>query len=250
MNLFQVPPPTRYDLHFSIAGIPVRVHPLFWLVTLLLGSSGRISLVRILIWVVVVFISILVHELGHALAMRMYGQDASVVLYGGGGLAIPRFARRGRDGFDRNQQIVVSLAGPLAGFLLAALVLLIVVVLGGNVSMLPLFGIIPLLQASIPAGGTGGFVANLLISIFLWVNIFWGLINLMPIYPLDGGRVSQTVWTSVDPWDGARKSLWLSVVAAGLVALVGLLLLSMYMLIFFGFLAFQSYQLATGRALY
>ena len=32
MSLFQLPPPTRYDLRFTIAGIPVRVHPLFWLV--------------------------------------------------------------------------------------------------------------------------------------------------------------------------------------------------------------------------
>ena len=65
MMLFQSPPPTRYDLRFSIAGIPVSVHPVFWLIALLFGSSGDPLLIPI--WILVVFVSILVHELGHAL---------------------------------------------------------------------------------------------------------------------------------------------------------------------------------------
>ena len=64
MFLFQPPPPTQYDLRFAIAGIPVRVHPLFWLITILFGFSA--DLIQLLIWVFVVFVSILVHELGHA----------------------------------------------------------------------------------------------------------------------------------------------------------------------------------------
>ena len=64
MLLFQPPPPTRYDLRFSIVGIPVSVHPLFWLITLLLAASGDLLLIPI--WIFVVFVSILVHELGHA----------------------------------------------------------------------------------------------------------------------------------------------------------------------------------------
>ena len=63
MMLFQPPQPTPYDLRFSVAGIPVTVHPLFWLIALLLGSTGDILLVPI--WVGVIFVSILVHELGH-----------------------------------------------------------------------------------------------------------------------------------------------------------------------------------------
>jgi hypothetical protein len=63
MLLFQVPPPTRYDLRFNLAGFPVRVHPLFWLIAVLLGYSSGDPL-QILIWVVVVFVSILIHEMG------------------------------------------------------------------------------------------------------------------------------------------------------------------------------------------
>ncbi len=68
------PPRTAYDLHFQIAGIPVRVHPLFWLATLILGSNswsgdGNVDPdagMKLLIWVGVMFVSILVHELGHS----------------------------------------------------------------------------------------------------------------------------------------------------------------------------------------
>ena len=88
MSIFQVPPPTRFDLRFSIAGIPVRVHPLFWLIAILFGSSSG-SIVSILSWVVAIFVSILIHELGHAFAMRRYGQGSHIVLHFAGGLTVP-----------------------------------------------------------------------------------------------------------------------------------------------------------------
>src|SRR5512146_1456782 len=88
MLFFQSPPPTRYDLRFSLLGFPVRVHPLFWLIAVLLGSASA-DLVQILIWVLVVFVSILIHELGHALAFRRYGLSSQIVLHFAGGLTIP-----------------------------------------------------------------------------------------------------------------------------------------------------------------
>lgn len=245
MSFFGGAPPTNYDLNFKIGDIPVRVHPLFWLVTLLLGANS--GLAGILIWVVVVFFSILVHELGHVLAMRMYGQDGSILLHAGGGLAIPTSYGwgRGRGGLTRQEQIIVSLAGPLAGFMVAAVVLGIVYLVGGVILMDWLLFIIPLPQAFLP---TAGFVVNVFIQMMLWVNIFWGLINLLPIYPLDGGQVARQLFAGADPWDGVRKSLILSLVAAGVMALVGLVYLgSVYMALLFGFLAFQSYQSLYGR---
>jgi membrane-associated protease RseP (regulator of RpoE activity) len=95
----------------------------------------------------------------------------------------------------------------------------------------------------------GGSILNTLVITLLWVNIFWGLINLMPVYPLDGGNVTRYLLLKADPRDGVRKSLWVSVIAGILVALMGLLLLrSVYMAILFGFLAFQSYQSLQGWA--
>src|SRR5574339_379984 len=135
MLLFQQPPPTQYDLRFTLAGIPVSVHPLFWLITLLLGSTGDLLLIPI--WIVVIFVSILVHELGHALAFRRYGQRSRIVLHFAGGLTIPEPVYWGSGyanvGLSPNQQIFISLAGPGAGFLLAALILLLVAGMGGSV---------------------------------------------------------------------------------------------------------------------
>ncbi len=80
------------------------------------------------------------------------------------------------------------------------------------------------------------------------MNIFWGFINLLPVFPLDGGNVTRNVLLQVDPVDGVRKSLWVSVIAGALIALVAFFFLrSLYMAVLFGFLAFQSYQSLQGR---
>lgn len=249
MFLFQPPPPTRYDLRFSVAGIPVRVHPLFWLIALLLGSSG--DLIQLPIWVFVVFVSILIHELGHALAMRRYGQPSRIILHFAGGLTVPEPVSWGSGwanvSMRPNQEIFISLAGPGAGFLLVALVVVGATISGGSIITNWLFGVIPLpVAALMPIGGR---VLSLLLTMLLWVNVFWGLINLMPVYPLDGGNVSRYLLLQADPIDGVRKSLWVSVIAGGLVALAGLLVFrSIYMALLFGLLAFQSYQSLQGRA--
>lgn len=246
--LFQSPPPTRYDLRFSIAGIPVRVHPLFWLIALLLGSSG--DLLTIPIWIFVVFVSILIHELGHALAFRRYGMDSHIVLHFMGGLTIPQSTPWGSGWANvapsPNQQIAISLAGPFAGFVFAALVIAGVLFSGGTVLTTMLFGFIPLpLTPILPFGGR---VPGMLVSMLLWVNIFWGLINLLPVFPLDGGQVARNILIQYDPLDGARKSLWVSVATGGIIALAAFLLLrSVYMAFLFGLLAFQSYQALQAR---
>src|SRR6185503_219374 len=248
--LLQSPPPTRYDLRFTIAGIPVRVHPLFWLLTLLLGATG--DLISLLVWVLVVFVSILVHELGHAFTMRYFGQSSHIVLHFAGGLAIPDSVQWGSRwanvALGPNQYILISLAGPFAGFLLAGLTILGVLISGGSVGTTWLFGLIPLpLTAVLPFGGR---VLGVLVSILLWVNIFWGLINLLPVFPLDGGNVARNILIQYDPLNGVRKSLWVSVITGGLIALAALVFLqSLYMALLFGLLAFQSYQSLQGRTM-
>ena len=250
MLLFQSPPPTRYDLRFSIAGIPIRVHPLFWLLTLLLGAAG--DPVQLLIWVLVVFVSIVVHELGHAFAMRYFGQSSHIVLHFAGGLAIPDSVQWGSRwanvALGPNQYILISLAGPVAGFILATLAIVAVLLAGGSVGTTWLFGLIPLpLNASLPFGGR---ILDILVAILLWVNIFWGLINLLPVFPLDGGNVARNILVQYDPVNGVRKSLWVSVITGGLIALLALVFLrSIYMAFLFGLLAFQSYQSLQSRTM-
>lgn len=224
------------------------MHPLFWLVALLLGSSG--ALIEIPIWIFVVFLSILIHELGHALAFRRYGIRSQIVLHFMGGLTIPEATPWGTGWANVSpaprQQIAISLAGPFAGFLFAVLVMAGVTILGGTLLTSRLFGFLPLpLTAIMPFGGS---VLSMFLTMLLFVNVFWGIFNLLPVYPLDGGQVTRNVLIQYDPMDGARKSLWLSVLMGGIIALVGLLLMkSVYIAFLFGLLAFQSYQSLRAR---
>ena len=49
-----------------------------------------------------------------------------------------------------------------------------------------------------------------------WINLFWGLVNLVPIWPLDGGQISRDVFTMLSPRNGASIALGLSLALAGL----------------------------------
>jgi len=243
MSLFQVQPATPFDLRFSIAGFAIRVHPLFWLIALLFGSSY--PLIVIPIWVFVVFVSIIVHELGHALAFRRYGIRSQILLHAMGGLTIPESTPWGTGyasvSLTPMQQIIISLAGPFAGFFFAVLVILAVKFSGGAIHMSKLFGILPLPDSAEMTIGRP--LTGILMTMFLWVNIYWGLINLMPVFPLDGGQVARNALLQYDPIDGVRKSLWVSVIAGVLLAVIGLLFWkSTYMAFLFGLLAFQSFQ--------
>ncbi len=245
MFLLESPAPTRYDLHFHLGQIPVRVHPLFWLMALLLGGSLGNPL-YLLLWVNIVFVSMLVHELGHAFVMRWYGYSPAIVLHVFGGLTTAKqnvSEGRGRQlplALGLAEQILIPLSGPLGGFLLAGLIMLTVVLVGGQALLLPGLGGVPwpyaFLSTRVP-------LVNEAIQMALWVNLFWGGINLMPVYPLDGGQVARQLWLRLDPIAGLRHSLWLSLVFAVLLAAAGLFLLrSGYFFLLFGLLAFQSGQ--------
>ena len=249
MVLFQVPPPTRYDLRFTVFGIPVRVHPLFWLITFLFGFSAN-NLLFTFIWMLVVFVSLLIHELGHAFAFRRYGLRSSIVLHFAGGLTVPESVSWGSSlanvALRPREEIFISLAGPFSGFAFAALILGGVLATGGSVGINWLLGFIPLPAVNSLAFG-GAFLA-VLVALLVSVNVFWGVFNLVPVFPLDGGNVARHLLLQYDPRDGVRKSLWLSVIAGGIVAVVGLVFFnSIYMALLFGFLAFQSYQSLQNR---
>ena len=71
----------------------------------------------------------------------------------------------------------------------------------------------------------------------------------MPVFPLDGGQIARALFVKADPWDGVRKSLWLSVIAGAILVVVSLLRFgSLYMALLFGLLALQSYQVLQGRS--
>jgi Zn-dependent protease len=249
--MFYEPPPSQGDLHFRVFGFPVRVSPMFWLMTVVLGlnSRGPTPPVQLVIWVVVVFVSILIHELGHAFAQRRFGGHPWITLYGMGGLA-------SCDDCDRrpSSQVIISLAGPAAGFSVALAVMVILRLAGFDVGVQAghdleaLRGRGPLLPIFLPLATLyfeypGTMYAAYLVYALLWANILWGLVNLLPIYPLDGGRVSRELLTLRDASAGIVLSLRLSLVTATAMALFAAIRWqSFFTAVMFGYIAFMNYQ--------
>ena len=229
------PPATQADLHFRIFGFPVRVHPYFWLVSLFMGAggfgSGRVDPTDVFVWVVVVFISILVHELGHAIMQRFYGGRPWITLYAMGGLASCTDCDR-----SPYKQILISLAGPLAGFFLAGFVVSILIALGRFVRFE--LDWIPVVWKPFPS-----YTQNLAVLYLLFVNIIWGLVNLLPVFPLDGGQISRELFNLLNPRYGATQALQLSAGTAVLIAAYAILKKDFYLAAMFGYLAYSSFQL-------
>jgi len=198
--VFAEPARTPYDLNFRLFGLSVRIHPLFWLGAALLGADLLDEGLHILlIWIAVVFASILVHEMGHALAFRRFGSDAHIVLWMFGGLAVPYSGIHGRW-----RRIVATLAGPVAGFLLCGLV----------------YATNRLTGWGSPANGKPIFY---LYSFLFMVNLIWGIFNLLPVFPLDGGQVSKELCDAKWRGRGLQMALRISIGVAAAVAIYSLL---------------------------
>lgn len=240
------PQRTQFDLHFPIFGIPTRIHPGFWLVSFLLGFSVTDQGTKplpLLIYIAVIFVSILVHELGHALVMRRFGFSPRIVLYHLGGLAITDqgFAggfekRRGRR--DTWESILISLAGPGAGFLLAAVVVLVVFASRGRIGFDPTH--FPQFWTITLPARTSEHVYDL-VHYLLFVNIFWGLVNLAPVFPLDGGQIARELLTQRDRYNGLTHALQLSIGVGIALAAVFFIGGERYAAIMFALLAVSNY---------
>jgi Zn-dependent protease len=187
--------PTPFDLNFSLFGIPVRIHPFFWLVAILTGWNPYLPKL-IVIWVACFFVSILVHEMGHALTAKYYGWGPHVVLYSFGGYA----AFTPTWGYSTGRSIFVTFAGPGAGFILYAVVRAIEFALvHQRVELSP--------------------YAEVALTNLKNINLWWGLVNLLPVFPLDGGQICRTALMHWRPSDGFEIALKLSLVTACAMAL-------------------------------
>ncbi len=189
--------PTPYDLYFPCFGISVRITPWFWLGGVLTGYpflQAR-QLDVLLIWIGCLFFSILIHEMGHALAGRLFGWPSDVMLYHFGG--VTRFYRQ--DHWTTGRSVVVSFAGPWAGFLLYG------VVLGVKVLILRTPGLIN---------------RQVLYAILFleYINLYWGLVNLLPVPPLDGGHICESLLNHYRPRDGQLWSLRIGTFVGALAA--------------------------------
>jgi len=255
--LLAEPHPTSADWQFELAGIRVRVSVWFWLGALLLGWGICQSFARIhhggdqraligylILWTGVVLGSILVHELGHALAYRFFGQGSQIVVYHLGGLAIPD-AWGSRVQLRPWQRLIVSAAGPLAQLALAA-ALVAGLKAGGWFVPFP----IPALGRSLDLS-SGREIESLsltaLVTFLLSVNVFWPLLNLLPVPPLDGGQIVREGMLALGIADAHKISGLIGVATGALVAYWAYTHDEPYLGIMFAVLAASCWQgLAAG----
>ncbi|MBI4663169.1 MAG: hypothetical protein HY735_30545 [Verrucomicrobia bacterium] len=178
-------------LRFALAGIPVTIDWWFWLIIFILGPNLTVATpedwMQVAIWMTVVFVSIMIHELGHAMVGRRFGAQPSIHLHGFGGSTYLPGAR-----FRRTQSILVSAAGPLAGFVTGLAVLLLDSIVGNQPRWM-----------------------RIAVRDALWVNFAWTLVNLLPIQPLDGGQILREV---LGP-RRAQITAWIGLVLAGVLCL-------------------------------
>lgn len=160
-----------------IGGITIRLHTTFILLLLWIGighytAGGWVAAIEGVAFILAIFGSVLLHEFGHALAARRYGiHTPDITLLPIGGVArLERLPERPKE------ELVVAVAGPLVNVLIAA------VLLGG----LFLTGRSELLQRFDLIGGE--FFAQL-----LFVNLWLVLFNLIPAFPMDGGRILRAL---------------------------------------------------------
>jgi stage IV sporulation protein FB len=254
------PQRTQADLNFTLFKFPVRVSPFFWLAGVVLGwnwamTDSGVNGKLLLIWVSAVFVSILLHELGHAFAFRYFGTSAHVVLYHFGGLAVPdSYSSPWGDKRSRNplSHAIISAAGPAVQLVVVGIIVVGLYVAGHQMQFW-----MPFVSQWIPFApqpivlGNGEHIKNDLlretIGCLLYINFFWAVLNLLPVYPLDGGQIARELFLFFDVRDAIRNSLILSMVAAGGIAVYALTEKRTFLAVMFGLLAYSSYTALTAH---
>jgi Zn-dependent protease len=260
---FSDPVRSPYDWEFFFLGFPVRVTWTFWIFSAVFGYDWARGLdefyfqneldtpgfgVLLAIWIGVSFVSILIHELGHSLAMRYYGISSRIVLHHMGGLAIPD----GAGGYRRSRithwnQIAISAAGPglqLAfGFAVAGVAFALGYPTGRLDWVLQSLGVaLPMSEPFANATWAG------LIDASIFTSIFWAVLNLLPVLPLDGGRIMQNLIGWYRRSSGFEEATNVSVLVCVIIVFASFQLQASMLAFFFmaiGIVNFQNLQNGT-----
>ncbi|MBC2594829.1 site-2 protease family protein [Ruficoccus amylovorans] len=162
---------------FRLFGIRVEVHASFLLLLILVGmwgydAAGWPGVAGGMVYTLFIFASVLLHEYGHCFAARRYGvKIPRILLLPIGGMAqfshIPR---------EPGRELVITLAGPLMNFLIAGVLFAVLGSSGGYLFYNP-FSLHP---------------REFLTMLMIW-NLAMGIFNLLPIFPMDGGRILRAL---------------------------------------------------------
>lgn len=203
-------------MSFRLFGVPITIRWYFWLGAALLGLAGSRPLMFLPLWIGVVLVSVIVHELGHAFAASRYGVSPAITLHAMGGVCVhPTFRS------TRLDRAFISLAGPAAGLLFGGLVY--------GLSELALPPRLPL-------------IPSLILGDLIYVNLIWSVLNLAPVLPFDGGHVMEE---ALGP-RRARTAATVSLVAAVILAVCFALLNQPWATVLFAMSAIQSFQLRSA----
>jgi len=195
--------------------ITLRIQPVFWMLVFLIAAiNSDFSPIGILVWAIIIFISVVVHEFGHALTAVAFGQKAHIDLVAFGGLT-----HRHGPHLNLWQEFLIVLNGPLAGLALAYACHFLSIMIGDKSPFL--YSIFEI-----------GFIAN----------IYWTIFNLLPMQPLDGGHLLRIVFEGLFGLRGLKISLFISLVASLLLCVI-LLMTKFFLLgIFLMMFSYENYR--------
>ena len=230
-------------------GIEIRIHLTFLFLLVFLFSTeaatqDATAAVRVLGLFGIVFGSVVLHELGHALVARGSGIPAKgIILLPIGGVTILDEAHAIPDPINAwRRDIRIAVAGPLVNLCIAGLSALILLAAIPNFSLTAR----PLVHASA------------LLRSMVWWNLYLGLFNLLPAYPMDGGRVLRAFFSRrVDMVQATQRAVRIGHVFSILMIMVGMLISSRaetrwdgYWLMMIGFFLFAGAQLEERSAVF
>lgn len=225
-------------IHFTLFGIPVYIRPSFWVVLAIFGGILNTSSVNELIYpalfVIAGFIAILSHEMGHALVgQKLGGGYQTILLELFGGMTHSQGMQLTRGG-----RIIMILAGPLMTFLLGLICLLVTwqiispVMIENNMNIWNLVLMPELAFAISPK--------LLIFSYLIMIGEWWTILNLLPIYPLDGGQLMAQLIRS------PKKVFMIGSIIAIFIALAGYIYLHSFFItafmILFAYSNFREYK--------
>lgn len=199
----------------SIPGrIPIHIFPFFWFLILMIGWLNSLTLIGTIVWSIVILLSVLIHEYGHALTALSFGQHAEINLVGFGGLT-----KREGPKLANWKEFLIVLNGPIAGLLTFAIAYFLL-------------------------GHVGEKKAILLyaLEVAINVNLFWTLLNLLPVIPLDGGHLLRILLESAFGLRGLKLAFLISIALAGVMGIYFFIIQQIFMGALFFLLAFESYR--------
>lgn len=207
----------------SVRGTTIDVDFSFFILVglfVIINYNAALGIHFALLWIPIAFISVLVHELAHAAAIGMFGYGSSQIILGGmGGVTIN--ARRAKPW----QDMIISLAGPGSSFVLWFIAY-------WSYRNVPFTRTDAMLDAFLPR--------------FVWANLAWGIFNLIPVPPLDGGHATRSFFaTFLRDRTAFVISTWIALIVGGGIAIwafIGGQFFIAFYIAWFVYMAFQRWQ--------